>query len=66
MSYGCRNREPFAENRICPDLWVMDDGLTEVPKKTVVPFRMEKTCQYSSSELGEFDCGCDGCVWRKA
>ena len=35
-----------------------------VEEVTVIPFRMEMECQYTKSNLGQIDAGCEGCRWR--
>ena len=51
MSYGCFNRQPLHN----PD-W---------PGREPIPFRMEPDCQYTKSDFGQADKGCDGCKHKQ-
>ena len=42
------------------------DGYTRTPRMVPMPFRMEPTCQYTHSDLGQADTRCAGCTWRKS
>jgi hypothetical protein len=64
MTYGCFNRAPYPATRMVSDLHVMQDGLTEICKKTAIPFVMSRECNYTLSELGQADKRCAGCNWR--
>jgi len=68
MSRGCFNREPFDTSTTVQDGWHLvawgADGFTRTPNMVEVPFRMEPTCQFTHTELGQADKRCDGCKWR--
>lgn len=62
---GCHNRAPFKESMR------VQDGLTDlrlpyaqVQRFVEKPFRMATDCQYTKTDLGKADKGCDGCKWR--
>ena len=61
--YGCFNREPYKPSFIAKDRVVDGDDWVDVYK--VVEFRMEPTCQYRHSELGQQDKMCEGCKWKQ-
>jgi hypothetical protein len=63
MTYQCHNRGAFAPSMAVQDGWYMD-GYTRTPRMVPMPFRMSKDCEYSTSELGQKDKGCDGCKWK--
>ena len=60
MSYGCKNRAPFA-----PSIQVADGWENSWARRMVdMEFRMDPNCIYSTSELGEKDEKCHGCKWK--
>lgn len=68
MTHGCHNREPYK-----PLLLVQDgynpmskpDATTRSPKmKQIESFAHGAGCQYTLSQNGQEDAGCDGCKWR--
>ena len=60
MSYGCFNRPPFE-----PSIKVQDGKLNSwAPRMAGMEFRMEPTCQYTLTDLGEKDEKCHGCKWK--
>lgn len=61
---GCHNHPPFRTVIPMQDGWYMD-GYTRTPRMVARPFVNTKPCQYSKSELGKVDRGCDGCTWRQ-
>lgn len=62
MSYACKNRAPFA-----PSIRVQDGWATSWARNMVdMEFRMDPSCVYSTSDLGQKDKGCDGCRWKQA
>lgn len=64
MSYGCHNRAPYTRSLPAQEGWYMD-GYTRTPRMAAMPFRMSTDCNYTTTELGQADKGCDGCTWRK-
>jgi hypothetical protein len=65
MTNGCHNREPFKQLMNVQDGWTQG-GSHRVGYMVDVPFRMNPECQYTHTELGKTDKGCDGCKHRKA
>lgn len=57
---GCYNRKPFLEQLEYQDGWT-EDGRRIM---RVYEFRNERSCVYSTSELGQADKGCIGCNER--
>ena len=62
---GCRNRAPYVTSILMQDGWI-DDFRTRTPRMVAVPFRMERDCQYTLTDLGRKDTRCTGCKWRPA
>lgn len=60
MTYGCKNRAPFAKSIEAIDGWEN----AWLPHRVDVPFRMSPDCEYSKSDLGHADKQCEGCRWR--
>lgn len=58
--YACKNRAPLEQSAQAQDGWI--DGW--IRNMVEVPFRMSTDCNYTTTELGEKDKGCDGCVWK--
>ena len=67
---GCHNRRPFQQWVDVQAGWLNQelslDYKTRVPNMDAVPFRMATDCQYTLTELGQQDKGCEGCKWRRA
>lgn len=62
--YACHNRPPYRQHmKVADGHW--DDGVQRIHKLTSVPFRMNPTCQYTLSQLGQADQRCTGCQWKK-
>ena len=59
-TYGCFNREPYKPLQKVQDGWVNGK-----PLYRWIDFRMEPTCQYSLSYLGQVDKQCEGCKWKQ-
>ncbi len=59
---GCFDRAPFKPHRGRDGYWC--DGQTLTIKAVTIPQTMEKACQYTLSQLGAVDKGCDGCKHR--
>lgn len=57
MSYGCKNRPPFAAAQVLYGHRAVDGR----PIRILVPNRMEPDCQYTKTALGQVDAGCAGC-----
>ncbi len=64
MTYGCHNRYPYEPNYLAQDGWVFGD-LGEARSLRVVEFRMAPECQYTKTELGQKDAGCNGCKHKE-
>lgn len=64
MTYGCYNRQPYAERYFVQDGWWLD-GQSRVARITQVPHRMAMDCRYTHTDLGRKDPGCDGCKHRR-
>lgn len=65
---GCFNREPYRDATVVQDGWewhTVNGQFVRRPVTTVVPFRMEPTCQYTKTVLGQADPKCVGCKWRQ-
>ena len=67
---GCYNRRPFRDTGEVQAGWKEQPlsltDRTRIPVIDTVPFRMAYDCQYTLTELGQQDKGCEGCKWRKA
>ena len=67
---GCHNRRGFQSWVEVQAGWQesdsVDDSKTRSPVMDIVPFRMAYDCQYTLTELGQQDKGCEGCKWRRA
>lgn len=62
--HGCHNRPELGQvPRPVQDGWYMD-GTTRAPRMVAVSHAMTKDCQYTHSEAGRADPGCEGCRWR--
>lgn len=64
-AYGCFNRPEFKHVYPAQDGWWLDND-TRVAKVVSVPFRMNFSCQYTHTTLGQADKQCHGCKHRKA
>ena len=62
---GCVNHPEFRAVLPMQDGWYLD-GTTRTPRMVAVPFRMQRPCQYTLSDLGRVDPDCTGCKWRAA
>lgn len=66
---GCHNRRPFQPWVKVQAGWqkmpISVSDSTRIPVLDAVPFRMAYDCQYTLTELGQRDKGCEGCKWRK-
>ena len=60
---GCHNRPEYRPSTLVQDGWIAVDDIL-IAKTTDIPFRMETLCQYTHTDLGKQDRGCDGCKWR--
>lgn len=63
--YQCHNRPPFVERRVVQDgAWC--DGQAFAPRAVSIKnFSVGAECQYTWSEAGKKDHGCDGCTHKK-
>lgn len=64
---GCHNRAPFASATVLETApgWNYTTGKATPPTRVVIPHRMAKDCQYTLTELGQSDKGCDGCIHKQ-
>lgn len=61
---GCHNRAPLREEIRMQDGWSRYGGdAYRVAAMRTYPVPMTKECQYTKTELGKVDAGCDGCKW---
>lgn len=60
MAYACKDRAPFAQSIQVADGWEN----TWARRMVDMQFRMDPSCIYSTSELGEKDEKCHGCKWK--
>ena len=69
MTNGCFNRPPFKQERLVQDGWHEVRSprgyMTREPVMVTIPFRMSPDCEYSLTDLGKADSGCDGCKHRR-
>lgn len=66
--YQCNNRKPFKEMIAVKDVEFCEHAAFPTlgaPVIREIPFVMSRSCQYTASELGKVDRGCDGCAWRE-
>lgn len=60
---GCHNRRQLQSKILVQDGWFID-GVSRLPKLTMIPDPMTKDCQYTHTALGQQDPGCQGCRHR--
>lgn len=65
MTYGCYNRAPFKEAFWADDKEYKPGGGPSFIVKVKVPFRMDKDCKYSLTDLGKHDPKCFGCARKQ-
>lgn len=46
-------------------VWDSKEGKYAPPELVSIPHRMAKDCQYTLTELGQADKGCDGCIHKQ-
>lgn len=67
---GCHNREPYKPSMLvqvgCQEQPLNVENTTRIPLMALSPFRMATDCQYTLTELGAVDAGCDGCRHKSA
>jgi hypothetical protein len=62
--YACHNRAPFKDTLVVQDGWYMRDGAdTRAPRMKTIQFKNERSCIYTTSDLGKVDPRCNGCSW---
>ena len=61
---GCHNRAPLREEIRTQDGWNGYGSAYRIAEMRTYPVPMTKECQYTKTELGKVDAGCDGCKWR--
>lgn len=61
---GCHNREPFKQTMKVQDGYI-EGGPYRVAETVETPFRMANECQYTLSDLGKTDKGCEGCKHKR-
>jgi hypothetical protein len=64
MTYGCYNRADYRQGFFVQDGW-LQDGQIRKAKVKFSPFRMEKSCQYTKTDLGRADDKCKDCKHRE-
>jgi hypothetical protein len=66
VTYGCHNRKPYKNSLEVQTGWFSEfaRGHTRTPNMEFSPFRMERDCQYTKTDLGQADPKCAGCKWR--
>lgn len=58
---GCHNRAPFRRANIVQDGWRPNGNRNTI----TIANHMARDCQYTHTELGKLDKGCDGCKWKQ-
>ena len=61
--YACYNRPDYKSMVPAQDGWYMD-GVSRTPRMVPIPFKMNKECQYTHTELGKQDPRCGACTRR--
>ena len=64
---GCHNRADYKPSYLAHDGYYDSEPgmpLARIPRMVEVPFTMSPDCQYTQSDLGRVDAGCNGCKWR--
>lgn len=61
---GCYNRPALRTERIVQDGWTLS-GWDWKPIRIRIADPMTKDCQYTKTELGKVDKGCEGCAWKE-
>lgn len=64
---GCHSRNEYKEKLLVQDGYHEYSGevLARVAKMIEIPFRMSRECEYTKSDLGRMDKGCEGCKWKQ-
>jgi len=66
MTYGCKNRAPFPSLIPIPAVYHLNVSghrvLAEADEMRPYPFARD--CQYTKTDLGQADKGCNDCTWR--
>ena len=67
MTYGCHNHAPYPKLIPLPATYnISVEGHSVVcDAHQLIPNVFTKTCVYTTSELGQQDAKCAGCIWRK-
>ena len=65
---GCHNRPPFKETMLVQSGYYDDSWFTgeRTARWITSPFRMARECQFTRTELGKIDPGCNGCKHKEA
>ena len=63
MKYGCHNREAYRQGFFVQDGWIQE-GQVKKAKVKFSPFRMEQSCQYTKTDLGQADQKCSDCIHK--
>ena len=61
MSYQCFNRKPFEQSIKVADGWESSWARRMVDME----FRMDPNCVYATSDLGQVDPKCQGCIHKE-
>ena len=64
MSHGCFNRAPLKSRVMVQDGWDQS-GDTRTPRMVIIPDPMTKTCNYTTTQLGQIDASCNGCKHKE-
>lgn len=62
MTYGCHNRAPYVEHFPARN----GEHRDGTPRSVLIPFRMERDCQFTKTDIGQADPGCAGCEHKEA
>lgn len=61
---GCHNRDPYKAHLMVQDGYHQNTAARIAKMKQIESFAHKSECQYTKSESGRNDAGCDGCKWR--
>lgn len=61
MTYACKDRPPFEQSIKVADGWESSWARRMVDME----FRMDPNCVYATSDLGQVDPKCQGCIHKE-
>ena len=61
MTYGCKDRAPFAKTLQVQAGWLMNGAR----RMKEIDFRMSRECEFTKTELGRIDKQCAGCTHKQ-